>query len=161
MQSGLTFKNPIYFMWYSAEEEGLVGSQQVVDAFQKEKTPVAAVLHFDLTGYAYKNDPTLWLMRDNTDSDLNKFLEEIIKTYVKRNFKYTACGYACSDHASWHEAGYKTTFAAEAKMEYSNPYMHSSEDTIDKLTLTHMTDYAKIAASFAIELAEPTSSQKQ
>lgn len=154
--SGYTFTNPIYFIWYAAEEEGLVGSQQVVEEFQNKKIKVAGVLHFDLTGYAHQNDPTIWLMEDNTDEKLNKFLASIIKTYVKRPIKYTACGYACSDHASWHDAGYKSTIAAEAKMEYTNPYIHSSQDTMDKLSLEHMTDYAKIATAFAIELAEPT-----
>jgi leucyl aminopeptidase len=33
--------------------------------------------------------------------------------------------------------------------------MHSSADTIEKLSLKHMTDYAKLAVAFATELAEP------
>lgn len=46
--SGTTFKHPVYFIWYSAEELGLLGSQQVVARFQEENIPVAAVMHFDM-----------------------------------------------------------------------------------------------------------------
>lgn len=39
----------------------------------------------------------------------------------------------------------------------SNPFVHSPWDTLDKLSLTHMTDYAKLAIAFAVELGEPMS----
>lgn len=155
LNSGYEFKHPLYFIWYAAEEQGLVGSQQVVAMVEEKNIPIKAVLHFDLTGYAHKKDMTIWLMRDNTSAALNKFMEDIINTYVKRPIQYTQCGYGCSDHASWNDKGYVTTFAAEAKMENSNPNMHSPQDTIEKLSIEHMTDYAKIATAFAIELAQP------
>ncbi len=44
---------------------------------------------------------------------------------------------------------------AEAKFENSNPYIHSSQDTMEKLSLEHMTDYAKLGVAFVTELAEP------
>lgn len=157
IESGVKFKKPIYFIWYSAEELGLLGSQQVVEFFGSEKIPVSAVMHFDMTGYAYRNEPTIWLMKDYVDSPLTNFTEEIIKTYTKKPVKYTRCGYACSDHASWYEQGYATVLPAESRFEDTNPVMHSSQDTMDKLSITHMTDYAKIATAFAVELAEPTS----
>ena len=62
ISSGMTFKKPIYIIWYSAEEEGLVGSGYVVKDFKKRNIPVDAVLQFDMTGYCYKNDPTIWLI---------------------------------------------------------------------------------------------------
>lgn len=156
IESGIKFKKPIYFIWYSAEELGLLGSQQVVELFGNEKIPVSAVMHFDMTGYAHRNEPTIWLMKDNVDSALTNFTEKLIKTYTKKPVKYTRCGYACSDHASWYEQGYATVLPAESRFEDTNPVMHSSQDTIDKLSITHMTDYAKIATAFAVELAEPT-----
>lgn len=153
--SGTTFKKPIYFIWYAAEEEGLVGSDDVVKNFQDNKTGVEAVLHFDMTGYAHHNEPTIWLMDDNTNAELNTFMEQLIKTYTAQPVKYTRCGYGCSDHASWDREGFPATIAAEARFEDTNPVMHSSNDTMDKLSLAHMTDYAKIATAFAVELAEP------
>lgn len=153
--SNMTFKKPVYFMWYAAEEEGLVGSNRVVHEFKAKNIPVAAVLHFDMTGYEYKNLPDMWLMKDYVDSSLVSFLEQLITTYVKRPVHYSRCGYACSDHASWTQNGYAAGIAAEAAYENTNSAMHSSNDTMDKLSLEHMTDYAKLASAFAVELAEP------
>lgn len=155
LSSGMHFKYPIYFVWYSAEEEGLVGSGYVVSDFKKKNIPVNAVIHFDMTGYAYQNDPTMWLMRDYVNMDLVAYLEKLITTYVKQSVKYSACGYACSDHATWTQNGYPAAIAAEAAYENTNPVLHTSRDTIDRLSLTHMTDYAKLATAFAVELAEP------
>ncbi|HTM64348.1 MAG TPA: M20/M25/M40 family metallo-hydrolase [Gammaproteobacteria bacterium] len=155
ISSGAKFNKPIYFIWYSAEEEGLVGSQDVVADFQKKNIPVDGVMHFDMTGYAHKGDPTIWLMEDNVDAGLTAFLEKIVTTYTHQPVDYTRCGYGCSDHASWNDAGYKAVLPAEARFENTNPVMHTSRDTIDKLDIKHMTDYAKIAVAFAVEMAEP------
>ncbi len=155
INSGMQFNKPIYFIWYSAEEAGLIGSQSVVAEFSKKKIPVDAVMHFDMTGYAYQGEPTIWLIDDNVDSALTKFLEKIVTTYTSQPVQYTRCGYACSDHASWSEAGYTAAMPAESRFEDTNPTLHSARDTIDNLDKNHMTDYAKIATAFAAELAEP------
>lgn len=155
LSSGMTFKKPLYFVWYAAEEEGLVGSGYVVSEFKKKNIPVAAVLHFDLTGYAHNNEPTMWLIDDYVNKDLVTFLGNLITTYVKQPIKHTRCGYACSDHASWTQNGYAAAIPAESSYENTNPSMHTSRDTQDKLSLAHMTDYLKLATAFAVELAEP------
>jgi len=155
LASGMHFNKPIYFIWYAAEEQGLVGSQRVVADFKQKKIPVNAVVHFDMTGYAYKNETTMWLMDDYTDDNLTSFMSELITTYVKKPVKHSNCGYACSDHASWTEAGYAASIPAEAAYENTNPTLHTSRDTMDKLSLDHMTDYAKLAVAAAVEFAEP------
>lgn len=155
LASGMTFKKPIYFIWYAAEEMGLVGSGYVVSEFKNKKIPVDAVMHFDLTGYAYRNETTMWLMDDYVNTKLVSYLEKLIQTYVGRPVKHSRCGYACSDHASWFQAGYVTGMPAEAAYNDSNPYMHSSDDTTDHLSLAHMTDYLKLATAFVVEMAEP------
>lgn len=155
ISSKMNFKKPIYLLWYAAEEEGLVGSAYVVSEFKNKKIPIDAVIHFDLTGYAYKNEKTMWLISDYVDQDLTAYLEKLISTYVKQPVKYTRCGYACSDHASWTQNGYAASIPAEAAFQNTNPHIHSSRDTIDKLSLKHMTDYVKLGTAFAVELAEP------
>ncbi len=155
LSSGMEFKKPIYFIWYAAEEEGLVGSGYVVSQFRKQNIPVDAVLHFDLTGYAYNNESTMWLMDDYVNPDLVNYVEKLIQNYVKRPIQHDKCGYACSDHASWTQEGYAAALPAEAAYKYTNPTIHSQQDTTDKLSLVHMTDYLKLATAFAVEMAEP------
>lgn len=155
MASGIKFDKPIYFIWYSAEEMGLVGSGYVVDDFQNKKIPVAAALQLDMTGYAYKNDSTIWLMKDFVNKDLTSFLATLIQTYVKQPINYSQCGYSCSDHASWDDAGIPVAFPFESSMGNDDPYIHTANDKMNVLSLPHMTDFVKLATSYAIELASP------
>jgi leucyl aminopeptidase len=156
LSSGLKFKKPIYFIWYAAEEVGLVGSQYVVRDFKAKNIPVSEVIQIDMTGWPDRTNPTaMWLMDDYTNKALTAYLEALINAYVKKPIKHDRCGYGCSDHATWYKNGYASSIAFEASMNTYNPYIHSSQDTMEKLTLSHMNDYLKLAAAFAVELAEP------
>lgn len=155
LNSDLRFQKPIYFIWYSAEEEGLVGSEHVVSYFQSHNIPVDAVLQLDMTGYRYRNDPTIWLINDHVNKNLTNYLAKLISTYVKQPVDYTRCNYACSDHASWTQAGYASSMPFETAFGNDNPDVHTSKDTMDKLSLDHMSNFAKLATAFAVELAEP------
>jgi len=153
LASGMEFKKPIYLIWYSAEEMGLVGSQYVVSDFKNKKIPVEAVFHLDMTGY--ENDSTMWLIKDYTNKDLTTYLETLINTYIQEPVKYTACGYACSDHATWNNNGFKSAISFESEFGKDNPNIHTSEDTMENLSLEHMTRFAKLGLAFVGELAEP------
>ncbi len=155
LSSGMHFKKPIYFVWYSAEEMGLVGSQFVVEDFVNKNIPVSAVIQFDMTGYRYQNDPTIWLINDYVNPDLTAFIETLITTYVKVPVGYTECGYACSDHATWTMNGFASSMPFEAAFGRDNPDIHTSRDTIEKLSLEHMINFATLGVAFATELAEP------
>jgi leucyl aminopeptidase len=133
LASGMHFQKPIYFIWYSAEEMGLVGSDRVVADFEKKHIPVAAAMQLDMTGYAYNNDPTMWLMTDYVDKNLTAFLEKLINTYVKQPVDHSSCGYACSDHASWNKAGIVAAFPFESSMGNDDPYIHTANDKMNVL----------------------------
>ncbi|KTD66379.1 aminopeptidase [Legionella santicrucis] len=154
LNSKIAFKRPIYIIWYAAEERGLVGSQYVVKHFKSKSIPVKAAIQFDMTGYRVDpKDPTMWVFTDYTDRNLSKFVAQLIKTYVQVPVDYSECGYGCSDHASWHEIGVPAAFPCESNFEDHNPYIHSSSDTMDLLSLEHMTNFSKLALAFAIEMA--------
>lgn len=155
LASNLSFKKPIYLIWYAAEERGLKGSQAVVANFIRRKIPVDAVLQFDMTGFAYQNQAALWLVTDYVDDGLTNFLGQLAVFYVKQPVGRTRCGYACSDHASWKKAGIKAAFPFEASFHEANPYIHRSTDTISLLSRDHMADFVKLGLAFAVELAEP------
>lgn len=154
LSSKTTLKRPVYIIWYAAEEQGLVGSQYVVEYFQEKSIPVKAALQLDMTGYRVKaDDPTMWVFTDYTDKNLSKFIARLIDTYVHVPVDYSKCGYGCSDHASWTEIGVPAVFPCETSFEEHNPYIHSSSDTMDLLNLEHMTNFTKLTLAFAIELA--------
>lgn len=69
--------------------------------------------------------------------------------------QYSKCGYACSDHATWYQNGYNSAIAFETEMNKYDPYIHTPNDTMSQVSLSHMTDFAKLSVAFAVELAEP------
>lgn len=154
LSSDLTFKRPVYIIWYSAEERGLVGSKHVVQHFVKNAIPVKAAIQFDMTGF--RNDPldeTMWVYRDYTDKSLSDFVAKLITHFVKVPVDYSKCGYGCSDHASWTAIGVPAAFPCETDFENHNQNIHTSADTMDTLSLEHMTNFTKLGLAFAIELA--------
>lgn len=154
LSSNANLKRPIYFIWYAAEERGLVGSQYVVQHFQDQNIQVKAALQLDMTGYRVdKNDPTMWVFTDYTNKQLNNYVAKLIDTYVHVPVDYSECGYGCSDHASWTDIGVPASFPCESNFDEHNPYIHSASDTMEKLSLEHMTNFSKLAIAFAIELA--------
>ncbi|STX27602.1 aminopeptidase [Legionella beliardensis] len=154
IESSYEFKNPIYFVWYAAEERGLVGSQYVVKHFLDKSIPVKAVMQLDMTGFRNnRTDPTMWVFRDYTDRPLTDFVVDLIKTYIAVPVGESRCGYGCSDHASWTKAGFAATFPCETSFERHNPYIHTSKDTVDRLTPEHMVNFSKLGLAFALELA--------
>ncbi|KTD58739.1 aminopeptidase [Legionella sainthelensi] len=153
--SGIQFQKPIYFIWYSAEERGLVGSRYVVSHFKNKKIPVSEVIQFDLAGYSFENDPSIWMVNDNVDTSLTDFLRTLVHTYLHLEVKETDCGYACSDHVSWHNAGVPAAFPFESHFDNHNPHIHSSDDSIDYLSMSHISNFSKLGVAFAVELANP------
>lgn len=150
----MPLKRPIYIIWYSAEERGLVGSQYVVDYFQENNIEVMAAMQFDMTGFRNDpNDPTMWVFRDYTDSDLTDFISDLITTYVDVPVAESACGYGCSDHASWTAAGVPAAFPCETDFEHHNSKIHTRYDTIDRLSPEHMTNFAILGLAYLFELA--------
>jgi leucyl aminopeptidase len=145
---------PVYFMWYAAEERGLVGSSHVVDYFKAEKIPVKAVLHFDMTGFRYHDKETIYLLKDNVSPELTDYVKSLIETYIGVEVGYTKCGYECSDHASWNNAMVPAAcpFEADHWAGEDNPYIHSGEDTLEHVSLAHMVNFTKLGLAFALDL---------
>lgn len=147
--------HPVYIIWYAAEESGLVGSQAVVEHLLDSNNPikVKAVLQMDMTGYRNRNESKIWLITDNVDRNLTQFMEGLITQYVGVDVGYSQCGYACSDHASWTRHNVPAVFPFEAKFGQYSPYIHSSKDKLETVSLEHMTNFAKLSIAFALELA--------
>jgi leucyl aminopeptidase len=67
----------------------------------------------------------------------------------------TACGYACSDHASWTKVGAPSAFTIESTFADSNHNIHSANDKIDyspEFSFEHMAQFSRLAISLAVEL---------
>ena len=80
--------NTIEFQWYSAEEGGLLGSQAIFSAYEKEGRDVRAMLQQDMTGYIQKTldagEPeSVGVITDYVDSALTEFIKKVVTGVCK------------------------------------------------------------------------------
>jgi len=155
--------HPVEFHWYSAEEGGLLGSQAVAKDYESRGVNVLAMNQFDMTAWVKAGTrEELGIVVDFVDPEVTEMNKELVDTYLDIPYVETKCGYACSDHASWFKAGYRSSFTIESTFENSNKNIHSINDRIDispEFSFTHMLEFSKLAVAFVIELAGWTKSK--
>ncbi len=145
----------IKFIAYAAEEVGLVGSGEIADTFAEQGIDVVGVLQLDMTNYKGSVED-IALISDHTNHAQNAFLGDLIDTYLGLTWAYSACGYGCSDHASWTAAGFPASIPFESLNEDYNPTIHSASDTLANSdpTASHAMKFARLALAYAIEMAQ-------
>jgi len=147
----------VEFHWYSAEEGGLLGSQAVAKSYEANGVNVIAMSQFDMTAWVKKGTrEEVGIITDFVDPEVTALNKRLVDTYLDIPYVETKCGYACSDHASWSKAGYRSSFTIESSFENSNKNIHSINDRIDispEFSFTHMLEFSKLAVAYVIELA--------
>ncbi len=155
IDSGYRPRKTIQVIAYAAEEVGLRGSQELARQFKQADRKVAGVLQLDMTNYkGAAND--IYLFTDYTNSQQNAFIAELISLYLPSlKVGYDKCGYACSDHASWHAQGYPASMPFESSFARDNPNIHTAKDTLANSggQTAHPLKFARLAAAYMVELS--------
>lgn len=145
--------NTIEFHFYSAEEGGLLGSLDVFSQYAEADKKVVAMLQQDMTGYVPDADSEhVGVITDYTTPGLTDFVKLIIDDNLSIPYVETECGYACSDHGSATKNGYPGAFVIESSFKQTNKYIHSTMDTLDRLSFDHMAEHVKLVVGSLIEL---------
>ncbi len=155
MASGYRPQRTVKLMAYAGEEAGLRGSGEIAANYLANGVNVVGVLQLDMTNYK-GSAPDIVLVSDNTNAAQNTFLENLIDTYLGLSRSTTACGYACSDHASWHSRGFAASIPFEALINQYNPRIHTANDTLanSDATAGHAAKFARLTAVYMAELAK-------
>jgi len=159
MDNGYKPQRTIKFMSYAAEEVGLLGSKAIANEFKSNKTNVVGVVQFDMTNHKGSANLDIVFMSDFTNEAHTKFMGALIDTYVAGvNWGYSKCGYGCSDHASWHNAGYPASMPFESTMGDINNDIHTKNDTIDAPgsmgTADHAEKFARLGVAYLVEMGK-------
>ena len=145
----------IRFIAYAAEEVGLWGSQAIVAQQAARRDRVVGVMQLDMT--AFQGDATdLWIYTDFTNVAQNAFVANLVTAYLPTlTVGYDRCGYGCSDHASWHNAGYAVSFPFEASNANYNRLIHTVNDTTATFgnQANHALKFTRLALAWMVELA--------
>jgi leucyl aminopeptidase len=145
----------IKFMAYAAEEVGLLGSSEIAKNYKSRNVNVVGVMQLDMTNFKGSRDLDIVMMSDYTNEEQNKFIGTIIDHYVPGiKWGFDQCGYACSDHASWHVQGYPASMPFESKMHEYNGNIHTAKDTlsVSENHADHAIKFAKMALAYIVEL---------
>ena len=159
VETGYKPQRTIKFMAYAAEEVGLLGSSDIAKRFAKENKNVVGVVQFDMTNHKGTDELDIVFMTDYTNDAQTKFMGSLIDTYLTDvSWGYSKCGYGCSDHASWHNAGYPASMPFESTMGDINDHIHTSRDTIDVDgsggTANHAEKFARLGVAFMVEMGK-------
>ena len=157
LRAGYRPERTVQFIAYAAEEVGLRGSQAIARDYKKRGVNVVGVLQLDMTNYQ-GSDRDIWLIDDFTSPAQNRFLAELIERYTKSTWGVDRCGYACSDHASWHRIGVPASMPHETRSRDRNKHIHTARDTLEvsNNNAAHAAKFAELGVAYAIELAKGT-----
>lgn len=157
VESGFQPENTLEFHFYSAEEGGLLGSLDIFNSYKERGATVVSMLQQDMTGYVQKTldngiEEHVGVIDDNVNPELTEFVKLVIDSYLAIPWRETSCGYACSDHASALKNGFPSSFIIESEFKYTNPYIHSTSDTLDRLSFDHIAEFTKLVLGYSVEL---------
>jgi leucyl aminopeptidase len=153
-------RRTVKFMGYAAEEVGLRGSNAIAQSFRASGVNVVSVLQVDMTNYKSGAVTDMKLISDYSNTALKNFFVTLFDTYLAPmglTRGSVACGYACSDHASWTNAGYPAAMMFEAgDPGGSFPYIHTSYDTLATMgeSAQHSVKFTQFALAYLGETAK-------
>ena len=147
--SGDTFSRTIELHAYAAEEDGLLGSQDIARKYQSSGTKVGAMMQFDMNSYS--KDPssqTIYLVENDTSPTLRRSLKDLLNTYLGGDYVEKKLSGGTSDHRSWTYAGFPAVFPFEDPDGY-NKALHSINDTSATLNNSNLSArFASLGLAF-------------
>ncbi|PRP77979.1 hypothetical protein PROFUN_14099 [Planoprotostelium fungivorum] len=155
VEAGWRGSRDVHFMFFAAEEGGLLGSGTVAKQYKENNVQVRAMLQMEMCGYQL-GDPVITVLHD-PNPPLSSWLSTLVDNYLPNVTSRTStCGYGCSDHDSWSDQGYPAACISEAGPNDSglNPNMHTPEDLPTILNFEAMAVFVRAGLAWVVELAQ-------
>lgn len=154
MQNNIRPERTIEIHGYAAEEQGLVGSQEIAEDYAEAKKNVVSMVQFDMNIFV-KNAtaPKIWFIESNTDRGLNNMLGKLVTNYTGVPWDIKPLFGGDSDHTSWRREGYSSAFPFENPNSY-NSNIHTDRDTIaNSGNFGQAKAFAQLGVSYVSHLA--------
>ncbi len=164
--SHYSFERTIKVIFFSGEEYGLWGSRAYTE--QNELNKVKAVINLDVISYDPNNDQCADLHAGTLPQSqaIGQLMIQLIKTYALdlQMELFTADAIWASDHAPFWESSTGAVLLSANLIDGSdsscepaefNPYMHTKNDTIDKINPYTAYELTRLAIITVIQLAVP------
>ncbi|CCA70750.1 related to aminopeptidase [Serendipita indica DSM 11827] len=150
-------KYPIVTHAYAGEEGGLLGSAALAKSYKSAGRSIRGMLNLEMVGWQPETtgSSTITVLTD-PNADMSNYMLNVIKAYVPTaSVRSTKCGYGCSDHYSFSDAGYPVVCIASYGPNDANlnPNYHRTSDTLDKLNFDRMADFARATLAWIVQVA--------
>ncbi|KDN42380.1 hypothetical protein RSAG8_06871, partial [Rhizoctonia solani AG-8 WAC10335] len=146
---------------YAGEEGGLLGAKALAASYKSAGKSVRGMLDFEMIGYQPTTSTnsgkssTITVLSDPV-SAMSTHMTNVVKAYVPTaERRSVSCGYGCSDHYAFYDAGYPVVcIAAYGPNDANlNPNYHRTTDTVDKLNFDKAVDFVKAGLAWVVEVA--------
>ncbi|HLP59806.1 MAG TPA: M28 family peptidase, partial [Candidatus Deferrimicrobium sp.] len=159
IMSHYSFAYSIKFILFSAEEWGLYGSAHYAREAAQNGENIIGVINLDMVSYTDFLPEDLDVIVNSNSKWLGTLLKTAAQNYSTIDVLTTVDGsYDYSDHSSFWDKGFPAVLCIE-DYEDTNPYYHTTRDTVDKINLNFATQATRACLSAAAQLAEPDVAQ--
>ena len=159
------FERTVVFVWFTGEEQQLLGSRHYAQTAREQGRNIVAVYNMDMLAWDQAGAPVVELHTRALDatgytSDLSivNTFTNVVTTYGLAGQlapEHQALGMDRSDHASFWREGYPAVLAIEDFKGDFNPNLHKSTDRIDVLDLPYFTAFVQASVGTVAHLAGP------
>lgn len=164
--SAYAFERTVRFVFFTGEEQDLLGSYAYAEAAYAANENIVAVYNLDMIAWDNEGGPVLRLhTRPSSNSGyagdlaLAQLLIEVINNYGLSSSLTpvtTKDGDNASDHASFWDVGYAAVFMIEDDYDdFNEDNYHTRNDTLDKLDLPYFTAMVKASVGAIAHQAVP------
>lgn len=154
------FKRSIYFVLFTGEEQGLVGSRAYASRLKREGANILGVFNMDMIGYDSDNNGIFEIQAPDEDS--YQLAERLMATTNHYSLSIVPEvpneAPPWSDHASFARQGYPAVLLIEdtelGETEDFNPYYHTTADTLEAINLPYARRIVQAIVGTVAQLAE-------
>ena len=144
------FLSSVKFICFSGEEQWLLGSYHYAHGASLAGEDIAAVLNLDMVGYG---SPPLMLHANSASEWIADHCLAVRDSFVNwLDLLKASMPSGAGDHASFTYEGYSAIAVMDRYMR-QNPYYHTVDDTVGTLTISMITDAARLAVAVIASLA--------
>jgi len=153
-----SFDFTVKFICFSAEEWGLYGSKNYALEARQRGEDIIAVINLDMIAYTDSIPEDLDIISNSASEWLADrfFSTSITYTPLLNISQVVNASVIGSDHSPFWDRGYSAILGIE-DIFISNPYYHTTNDTIDTLNLDFTTEVVKASLATAADIAQPVS----
>jgi len=152
--SKYSFNHTIRFIALSGEEVGTYGSHAYAKRAYEQNENIIAVLDIDMIGYANTTigGKTLQILKTRRTEWISLFSDEVSQRYEEYiDLRVKSIPNFPCDHQAFLDFGYDAVMYTE---DDSYLWLHSLEDTLDKINYTYFVKVTRLLLAVAAELAD-------